>query len=67
MERTSIPHVRISSVEPMDISERLLKVMARYPQRIAPFYICPCSPAARRPCIAWAVPIAPRPLRTRCA
>ena len=29
MERTSIPHVRISSVEPMDISERLLKVMAR--------------------------------------
>ena len=41
MERTSIPHVRISSVEPMDISERLLKVMARYPQRIAPFLHLP--------------------------
>ena len=41
MERTSIPHVRISSVEPMDISERLLKVMARYPQRFAPFLHLP--------------------------
>ena len=41
MERTSIPHVRISSVEPMDISERLPKVMARYPQRIAPFLHLP--------------------------
>ena len=41
MERTAIPHVRISSVEPMDISERLLKVMARYPQRIAPFLHLP--------------------------
>ena len=41
MERTEIAHVRISSVEPMDISERLLKVMARYPQRIAPFLHLP--------------------------
>ena len=41
MERTTIAHVRISSVEPMDISERLLKVMARYPQRIAPFLHLP--------------------------
>ena len=41
MERTAIAHVRISSVEPMDISERLLKVMARYPQRIAPFLHLP--------------------------
>ena len=41
MERTSIPHVRISSVEPMDISERLLRVMARFPQRIAPFLHLP--------------------------
>ena len=41
MERTSIPHVRISSVEPMDISESLLKVMARYPKRIAPFLHLP--------------------------
>ena len=37
----TIAHVRISSVEPMDISERLLKVMARYPQRIAPFLHLP--------------------------
>lgn len=41
MERTTIAHVRISSVEPMDISGRLLKVMARYPQRIAPFLHLP--------------------------
>ncbi len=52
MERTSIPHVRISSVEPMDISESLLKVMARYPQRIAPFLHLPvqsgCTKTLRR-------------------
>ena len=41
MERTEIAHLRISSVEPMDISERLLKVMARYPKRIAPFLHLP--------------------------
>ena len=41
MEETNIPHVRISSVEPMDISERMLEVMARYPERIAPFLHLP--------------------------
>lgn len=48
MERTSIPHVRISSVEPMDISESLLKVMARYPQRIAPFLHLPVQSGCTR-------------------
>ena len=48
MERTSIPHVRISSVEPMDISESLLKVMARYPKRIAPFLHLPVQSGCTR-------------------
>ena len=48
MERTSIPHVRISSVEPMDISESLLKVMARYPKRIAPFLHLPVQSGSDR-------------------
>ena len=48
MERTTIAHVRISSVEPMDISERLLKVMARYPQRIAPFLHLPVQSGSDR-------------------
>ena len=66
MERTTIAHVRISSVEPMDISERLLKVMARYPQRIAPFLHLPVQSGCTATCIAWVVPIVRRPLRTRC-
>ena len=48
MERTTIAHVRISSVEPMDISESLLKVMARYPQRIAPFLHLPVQSGCTR-------------------
>lgn len=41
LTQTDIPHVRISSVEPMDISERLLAVMAEYPHRVAPFLHLP--------------------------
>ena len=41
LEQTDVPQVRISSVEPMDISERLLAVMARYPRRVAPFLHLP--------------------------
>ena len=41
LKETDIPHVRISSVEPMDISERLLEVMGRYPERVAPFLHLP--------------------------
>ena len=48
MERTTIAHVRISSVEPMDISESLLKVMARYPKRIAPFLHLPVQSGCTR-------------------
>ena len=41
LAETDIPQVRISSVEPMDISERLLAVMAKYPLRVAPFLHLP--------------------------
>ena len=41
LTETNIPQVRISSVEPMDISERLLAVMAEYPKRVAPFLHLP--------------------------
>lgn len=41
LTETEIPQVRISSVEPMDISERLLAVMAEYPRRVAPFLHLP--------------------------
>ena len=52
LTETDIPQVRISSVEPMDISERLLAVMARYPRRVAPFLHLPIqsgsTPTLRR-------------------
>lgn len=41
LEQTGIEQVRISSVEPMDISDRLLAVMAKYPTRVAPFLHLP--------------------------
>lgn len=67
MERTTIAHVRISSVEPMDISERCLRLWRAIRSVLPRFCTCPYSPAVRRRCIAWVVPIVPRPLRTRCA
>jgi MiaB/RimO family radical SAM methylthiotransferase len=41
LERTDIPHIRLSSVEPMDVNENLLRVMAEYPDRVAPFLHLP--------------------------
>ena len=41
LDETDIPHVRISSVEPMDISKRLIDVMASHPTRVAPFLHLP--------------------------
>ncbi len=41
MERTEIGRVRLSSIEPPDVDAPLIEVMARYPERIAPFlHIC---------------------------
>lgn len=34
---TTIKRIRISSIEPPDVTEKLLRVMAAHPQRIAPF------------------------------
>lgn len=41
LERTDIAHVRLSSVEPMDVSEALLQRMADHPRRVAPFIHIP--------------------------
>ncbi len=38
---TDIPHIRLSSIEPMDVDVRLLERMAAYPDRIAPFLHLP--------------------------
>ena len=38
---TDIPHIRLSSIEPMDVDERLLERMAAHPERIAPFFHLP--------------------------
>lgn len=52
LRETEIPHIRISSVEPMDVSERLIDVMAAHPDRVAPFLHLPvqsgCSETLRR-------------------
>lgn len=52
VERTSIPQVRLSSLEPMDISDRLIEVMARHADRVAPFLHLPlqsgCTATLRR-------------------
>ncbi|MDO4595677.1 MAG: tRNA (N(6)-L-threonylcarbamoyladenosine(37)-C(2))-methylthiotransferase MtaB [Coriobacteriaceae bacterium] len=52
MENTDLAQLRLSSIEPMDVSERLLKVMARYRDRIAPFLHIPlqsgCTSTLRR-------------------
>ena len=41
LDATSIEHVRLSSIEPMDVSERLLDQMAAHPRRVAPFLHLP--------------------------
>lgn len=41
LERTDIAHVRLSSIEPMDVSDGLLARMAASPERVAPFLHLP--------------------------
>ena len=41
LTETDIPHVRLSSIEPMDASERLVRRMAAEPRRVAPFLHLP--------------------------
>lgn len=41
LEETSIEHVRLSSIEPMDVTDRLLDQMAAHPERVAPFLHLP--------------------------
>ena len=41
LTQTDIPHVRLSSIEPMDVSERLICRMAASPARVAPFLHLP--------------------------
>ncbi len=41
LSETEIPHVRISSIEPMDLSERLIETMREHPDRVAPFLHLP--------------------------
>ncbi|MDY2777782.1 MAG: MiaB/RimO family radical SAM methylthiotransferase [Collinsella sp.] len=52
LEHTSIPHVRLSSIEPMDVSERLIERMAASRDRVAPFLHLPiqsgCTETLRR-------------------
>lgn len=50
--QTDIPQVRLSSLEPMDISDRLISAMARHADRVAPFLHLPlqsgCTSTLRR-------------------
>lgn len=41
LDRTGVQRVRLSSIEPMDVSDRLIDLMAREPVRIAPFLHLP--------------------------
>lgn len=41
LAQTAIPHVRLSSIEPMDISDRFIERMAASPLRVAPFLHLP--------------------------
>ena len=41
LQETEIPQLRLSSLEPMDVTDRLLDVMAAHPDRIAPFLHLP--------------------------
>ncbi|MDM8273904.1 MiaB/RimO family radical SAM methylthiotransferase [Enorma phocaeensis] len=49
---TTIPQVRLSSIEPMDVSDRLLATMAEHADRVAPFLHLPvqsgCTDTLRR-------------------
>ena len=52
LERTDIPQVRLSSIEPMDVSRRLIERMAAGGRRVAPFLHLPlqsgCTQTLRR-------------------
>lgn len=41
LRETDIPHVRLSSLEPMDVNERLIDAMAAGGERVAPFLHLP--------------------------
>lgn len=60
LRETSVQQVRLSSIEPMDVSEALLKRMGESPDRVAPFCICPFNPVAPRRFVVWADPILPK-------
>ncbi|OUP07825.1 MiaB/RimO family radical SAM methylthiotransferase [Collinsella sp. An2] len=52
LDQTDIPQVRLSSIEPMDVSDRLLACMASHSDRITPFLHLPvqsgCTETLRR-------------------
>lgn len=52
LSETNIPQVRLSSIEPMDADESLVRVMARHRDRVAPFLHLPlqsgCSATLER-------------------
>lgn len=52
LEKTEVSHLRLGSVEPMDLNERLLPVMAAHADRVAPFLHLPvqslCSSVLKR-------------------
>lgn len=52
LDQTSIPQVRLSSIEPMDVDLDLVRVMADNPDRVAPFLHLPiqsgCTQTLRR-------------------
>ncbi len=52
LDQTSIPQVRLSSIEPMDVDLDLVRVMADNPDRVAPFLHFPiqsgCTQTLRR-------------------
>ncbi len=52
LSETEISHVRISSIEPMDLSERLIETMREHSDRVAPFLHLPvqsgCTETLRR-------------------
>lgn len=52
LDQTSIPQIRLSSIEPMDVDLDLVRVMADNPDRVAPFLHLPiqsgCTQTLRR-------------------
>ena len=67
LRKTPIPQIRLSSIEPMDVSDRLIDVVARSDGRVAPFFHLPVQSGCTRTLERMGRPYSAKAFEALCA